>query len=174
MEREQAALFLRHACRLPAVSDRPRDYFETARAWASTGLVIAGALLLSGSFLDWVIVDTLPETIPADQARFAEPFNGFDVSDGYVTAGVGLVLAFCATMIMLKAKSSYGWLAFFAAMVAGAVAISDYRDIGGLFEQFGGIGRGISPGIGITIVAAGSLLGLVSAVASIAASPSRD
>lgn len=156
------------------MSDRPRDYFETARAWASTFLVIAAALLVSGSFLDWVTVERLPETIPADQARFAEPFNGFDVTDGYVTAGAGIVLAFCATMLMLKAKSSYAWLAFFVAMVAGAVAISDYRDISGLFEQFGGIGRGPSPGPGITLVTAGALLGVVSAAASIAATPSRD
>lgn len=171
---EQATLFVGHACRLPAVSQRSRDYFEKARAWASTVLVIAASLLVVGSFLDWVSVERLPDTIPADQARFAEPFNGFDVTDGYVTTGAAVVIAFCAVMIMLKAKSSYGWLAFFASMVAGAVAISDYRDISGLFEQFGGIGRGVSPGIGIALVAIGALLGLVSAVAAVAASPSTD
>ena len=156
------------------MSDSPRDYFERARAWSSTGLVLAGALLVAGSLLDWVSVDELPETIPAGQARFAEPFNGFDVGDGYMTAGIGIVLAGCAVMIMLKAKSSYAWLAFFASMVAGAIAISDYRDIDGLFEQFGGIGRGVSPGIGITLVAVGAVLGFVSSVAAIAASPRTD
>lgn len=151
-----------------------RDYFERARAWASTGLVLAGALLVAGSLLDWVSVDQLPETIPAEQARFAEPFNGFDVGDGYVTTAVGIVLAGCAVMIMLRAKSSFAWLAFFASMVAGAIAISDYRDIDGLFQQFGGIGRGITPGIGITLVAVGALLGFVSSVAAIAGSPRTD
>lgn len=151
-----------------------RDYFERARAWASMGLVIAGALLVAGSLLDWVSVGQLPETIPTDQARFAEPFNGFDVGDGYITAAVGIVLAGCAVMVMVTAKSSFAWLAFFASMVTGAVAISDYRDIDGLFHQFGGIGRGIRPGIGITLVAVGALLAFVSSVAAIAGSPRTD
>lgn len=174
MECKQATGFLNHACRLPAVSDAPRDYFETARAWAATGLVIGAALLVLGSFLDWVAVERLPETIPTNQARFAEPFNGFDVGDGFVTTGTGIVLALCAVMLMLKSKSSFGWLAFVAAMVAGGIAISDYRGIDGLFEDFGGIGRGVSPGIGISLVAIGALVGLVSAVASVAASPRTD
>lgn len=156
------------------MSDRTRDYFERARAWTSTGLVLAAALLVTGSLLDWVSVNELPDTIPTEQARFAQPFNGFDVGDGYVTAGAGIVLAFCAVMIMLKAKSTFAWLAFVASIVAGAIAISDYRDISALFEHYGGIGRGVSPGIGITLAAAGALLGLVSAVGAIAASPRTD
>lgn len=156
------------------MSDRVRDYFERARAWTATGLVVAAALLFGGSLLDWVSVEDLPDTIPSDQARFAEPFNGFDVGDGYVTAGVGIALVFCAVMIVVKAKNSFAWLAFCLSIVAGAVAISDYRDISGLFEQFGGIGRGISPGIGITLVAAGALLALVSSVGAVAATPRTD
>jgi hypothetical protein len=156
------------------VATSTRDYFERARAWASTGLVLAGALLVAGSLLDWVSVDQLPGTIPSEQARFAEPFNGFDVGDGYVTSGVGIVLAGCAVMIMLKAKSSFAWLAFFASIVAGSIAISDYRDIAGLFEEFGGIGRGLSPGIGLTMVAVGAVIGFVSSVAAIAGTPKTD
>lgn len=171
VECKQATGFLNHACRLPGVSEAPRDYFETARAWASTGLVIGAALLVLGSFLDWVSVERLPETIPTDQARFAEPFNGFDVGDGYVTGGAGIVIAFCAAMLMAKAKSSFAWLAFVAAMIGGAIAISDYRGIDQVFEDSQGIGRGISPGVGLTLVAAGALLGMVSAVAGVAASP---
>ena len=156
------------------MSERPRDYFEKARIWACTALFLGAALLFLGSFLDWVSVSTLPETIPSDQIRFAEPFNGFDVGDGWVTAGAAIVMWFCAVMVVLKAKSSFAWLAFIASIVAGAVAISDYRDISGLFEQFGGIGRGISPGAGITLVAAGALISLVSSVAAVAATPKTD
>ncbi|MEA2451454.1 MAG: hypothetical protein QOG04_164 [Actinomycetota bacterium] len=173
MESEEHALFLSHASRLPAVSDAPRDYFEKARAWASTGLVIAAALLVLGSLFDWVTVEQLPATIPANQADKAEPFNGFDVGDGVMTTGAGVVLAFCAVMLMLKARSSFGWLAFLASMVAGGIAISDYRGIDGLFEDFGGIGKGITPGIGLTLVAIGALLGLISSVAGVAASPNK-
>lgn len=155
------------------MSEAPRDYFEKARAWASTGLVIAAALLVLGSVLDWVTVEQLPNEIPTNQAEKAEPFNGLDVGDGFVTTGVGIVLAFCAVMLILKARSSFGWLAFFAAMVGGGIAISDYRGIEGMFEDFGGIGRGIAPGIGLTLVAIGALLGMISAVAGVAASPRR-
>lgn len=142
--------------------------------WTSTGLVLAAAMLFAGSLLDWVSVEDLPDTIPVDQARFAEPFNGFDVGDGYVTAGAAIALVFCAVMIVMKAKNSFAWLAFCVSVVAGAVAISDYRDISGLFEQFGGIGRGISPGIGMTLVAAGALLAFVSSVGAVAATPRTD
>jgi hypothetical protein len=156
------------------VSERQRDYFEKARIWACTALFLGAALLFLGSFLDWVSVERLPETIPSDQARFAEPFNGFDVGDGWVTTGTAVVMWFCAVMIVLTAKGSFAWLAFVASIVAGAVSISDYRDISGLFEQFGGIGRGVSPGIGITLAAAGSLVSLVSSVAAVAATPNAD
>ena len=153
------------------MSAASHDYFAKARAWAATGLFVAGVLLILGSMLDWVSVGRLPEIIPEDQRRFAQPFNGFDVNDGYVTAGAGVLLAVCAVVIVLRPSRRATWTAILASVVAGSVAISDYRDISALFEQFGGIGRGISPGIGITLAAAGALLGLLSSVATLAASP---
>jgi hypothetical protein len=74
------------------VSDAPRDYFDRARLVAATGLFIAAVCLIVGCFLDWVTVDQLPDVIPADQAAKAEPFNGFDVRDGYIVAGAAIVL----------------------------------------------------------------------------------
>ena len=156
------------------MSAAPHDYFAKARAWAATGLFIAGVLLVIGSLLDWVSVSTLPRTIPADQQRFAEPFNGFDVKDGYVTAAAGVVLALCAVVIVLRSSRRAAWAAVWTSVIAGTVAISDYRDISGLFEEFGGIGRGISPGIGITLAATGALLGFISSVAALTASPKTD
>ena len=150
------------------------DYFAKARAWAATGLFVAGVLLVVGSLLDWVSVGTLPEFIPADQQPFAEPFNGLDVKDGYITAGAGVLLALCAVVIVLRPSRRATWTAVLASVIAGTVAISDYRDISGLFEEFGGIGRGISPGIGITLAAAGALLGLIASVATLAATPRED
>jgi hypothetical protein len=153
------------------VSEAPRDYFDRARTWAAQGLLIAAALLVLGSFLDWVSVERVPDTVPADQASRAEPFNGFDVSDGYVTGGAGIVVAFSAAMLITRAKSSFAWLAFVAAMIAGAISISDFRGIDQVFEDFQGIGKGISPGIGLILTAVGALLGMVSAVAGVAATP---
>lgn len=155
------------------MSDVPRDYFLKARTWAAAGLLLAAALLIVGSLSDWVSVERRPDTVPPDQAARAEPFNGFDIGDGYATGGAGIVIAFCAAMLMAKAKSSFAWLAFVSAMIGGGIAISDYRGIDQVFEDFQGIGRGVSPGFGLTLVAAGALLGMVSAVAGVAASP-RD
>ncbi len=153
------------------MSDGSRDYFERARAWAATGLFIGGTLSIVGSFLDWVTIGTLPEVIPPDQAARAEPFNGFDVTDGWATLVAGAVMLFAAAMLVLKARSSFAWLGFTGAIVAGGIAISDYRGIEQLFVDLEGIGRDPDPGIGLMLIAAGSLLGLISAVAAIAATP---
>lgn len=154
------------------MSDTSRDYFERARAWAATGLFIAGVLFVVGSFLDWVTISQLPEVIPPEQAERAEPFNGFDVTDGWATLVAGLVMLFAAAMLVVKARSSFAWLGFAAAVVAGGIAISDYRGIDQLFVDLEGIGRDPDPGIGLILIATGSLLGLVSAVVAIAATPS--
>lgn len=154
------------------MSDAPRDdFFERARAWAATGMFVAAGLLFVGSFLDWVMVQQLPETIPPDQMHRARPFNGFDVGDGYWIAAAALVLAASAVMVVLRAR--FSWLAFAASVVAGAIAIADYRGVEAVFDEFGGIGTGIEPGLGLTLVAVGALLGLVSSVAGVAASPRR-
>jgi hypothetical protein len=151
-----------------------RDYFERARMWAGTGLFAAAALVILGSFLDWVTVDALPDRIPANQAARAEPFNGFDIGDGWWTLGAGLVLLLCAVLLVLRPVSRYAWWAFVAAIVCGGIAISDYRGIAEVFNEWGGIGRGPSAGIGLTLVAAGAFVGLISSVAAIAATPRRD
>lgn len=153
------------------MSGRPNDYFERGRTWASVGLVLAAVLLIVGSLLDWVTIDRLPETVPADQARFAEPFNGLDVRDGYFTTGAGVLLALFAGLIISTGRTRFAWLAFIVSIVAGSIAIADYRDIDGLFNDYGGIGRGIDPGIGLALVAAGALVGVISAVTAVAASP---
>ncbi len=171
MQRKQAPLLLGHACRLTAVSDAPRDYFDRARLVAATGLFVGAICLITGCFLDWVTVDQLPEVIPADQAAKAQPINGFDVRDGYVIAAAGLVLLISAVRLVLQSRGA--GIAFLAAVVAGGVAISDYRGVDEMFVQLDAIGRGPHPGIGLILVAIGALVSLVSAVAAIAATPRR-
>ena len=152
--------------------NRSRDYFDSARMWAATGLFIGAVLTITGSFLDWVTVRILPEVIPPDQAPRAGPFSGFEVDDGWVTLVAGTAMAIAAVLLVVRAR--FAWLGFVAAIVAGGIAISDYRGINELFIEFQGIGRDPDPGIGLMLVAIGSLLGLVSSVAAIAATPSRQ
>lgn len=153
------------------MSDAPRDYFDRARLVAATGLFIAAICLIVGCFLDWVTVDQLPAVIPADQAAKAEPLNGFDVRDGYVIAAAALVLLISAVRLVLQSRGA--GIAFLAAVVAGGVAISDYRSVDELFVQYDAIGRGPRPGVGLVLVAIGALLAVVAAVAAIAATPRR-
>ena len=145
------------------------DYFEKARAWAASGVFVAALLLIVGSFLDWVTVDQLPPTIPDDQIDRAPPFSGFEVQDGWYVFIAGLVLVGCAVWLILRGRGAR--LAFVAAIVAGAITISDYRSIPDLFVELEGIGVGAAPGIGITLATAGAILGLIASVAAIAASP---
>ncbi len=168
---EQTTGLFDHACRLLSVADAPRDYFERARAWAATGLFVSAGLLIIGSFLDWVMIEELPGTIPPDQVPRARPFNGFDIRDGYWTAIAGGILLVCAVMILLRARSAR--VAFVVAIVAGGIAISDYRGIAEVFDEFGGIGAGIEPGLGLTLVTVGAFLALLSSVAAIVATPKR-
>lgn len=151
------------------MSDAPRDYFDRARLIAATGLFIASVCLIVGCFLDWVTVDQLPTVIPENQRARAEPFNGFDVRDGYVIVGAALVLLISAVRIVLQ--STGAGLAFLAAVVAGGVAISDYRSVDEMFVELEAIGRGPRPGAGLILVAFGALLALISAVGAIAATP---
>ena len=154
------------------MSDAPRDYFDRARLVAATVLFIAAVCLIVGCFLDWVTVDQLPDVIHADQAAKAEPFNGFDVRDGYIVAIAAIVLLVSAVRLVIQGRGA--GVAFLAAVVAGGIAISDYRSIDELFVEFDAIGRGPHPGIGLILVAFGALLALVAAVAAIAATPRSD
>jgi hypothetical protein len=134
-------------------------------------MFIAAAVLVAGSFLDWISIELLPERIPEDQAHRVPPFNGFDVGDGYGICIAALVIAGCAMFLILTAKGGYAWTGLGASIVAGAIAISDYRGVDALFVELEGIGRGVDPGIGLTLTAVGAFLGLISAVGGIAATP---
>ncbi|HJR45575.1 MAG TPA: hypothetical protein VJ927_08205 [Actinomycetota bacterium] len=148
------------------------DYFEKARAVAATILFVCAATAILGSFLDWVTVEP-PVVIPADQAPRAVAFNGLDAGDGVIVIGAGIVVIIGAVLLVLRARSSFAWLAFFASMVIGGIAIADFRGLDALFyDEMNRIGDP-SPGIGLILVAAGGLIGLVAAVAGVAATPAR-
>lgn len=152
-------------------SARPADYFDRARSVSATILFLCAAVAILGSFLDWVTVEP-PEVIPADQAPRLAAFNGVEVGDGWIVVGAAVVVIASAVMLVLRASSGFAWIAFFASMVIGGIAIADFRGIEALFyDEMDRIGEP-SPGIGLILVAVGGLVGLVAAVAAVAATPS--
>ena len=79
-----------------------------------------------------------------------------------------------AIMLWLRRRGKWAWLGFLASVVIGGLAITSYRAIADttspLYEELDIIGRA-QPAIGITLVAAGAIIGLVSSVAGVTATP---
>lgn len=149
------------------------DYFDRARAVSASILFAAGAAAVIGSFLDWVTVDALPPEVPAEQSHRLPPFSGLELGDGWFVLAAGVVMLVGAFFIVMRGTASYAWLTFFAAVVIGGIAISDYRGIADVHIDMEGIGTDPAPGLGLTLVAAAGIIGLIGSVGAIAASPSR-
>ena len=136
-------------------------------------MVAAGLAAILGTFLDWVSL-TLPPTIPADQRDRAVPFSGMDTSDGKLVLIGGVLLIVFGLALYLRRRSLWGWLGFLASVIVGIIAIADYRAIGSvtsdLSREMDVVGQP-SPGVGITMVAAAALIGLIASLAGVAASP---
>jgi hypothetical protein len=148
------------------------DYFDKARSIAASVLFAAGATAIVGALLDWVTIKP-PELVPRNQVSLLDPFNGIEATDGWFVIVGGLIVIFCAAMLVVRAKSGYAWLAFFASMIVGGIAIADYRGIETLFyEEMDRIGLP-EPALGLTLVAAAGIVGVIAAAAGAAASPRR-
>jgi hypothetical protein len=149
------------------------DYFDKARSVAAAFMFAAAAAAILGSFLDWVSVEE-PPVVPADQIPQLEPFNGIEANDGWVTAIAGIVVLMCTALLVVRRRAFWAGLAFLASMLIGGIAVADYRGIEQIFyEEMDRIG-GVSPGIGLTLVAAGGFIGLIASAAAVAATPRRD
>ena len=146
------------------------DYFERARAISASVLFAAAAAAIIGSVLDWVVVDTTPPDVPADQLDRLPPFTGLEIGDGWVVIAAAVVVIFAAFFIVLRGR--FAWLAFAGSVVIGGIAISDYRGVEDIHFDLEGIGRGPRPGLGLTLAAAAGVIALIASVGSIAASPS--
>jgi hypothetical protein len=149
------------------------DYFDKARSIAASVLFASGAAAIIGAVLDWVTVEERPPNVPADQLDRLPPLSGIEVEDGWYVIGAAAVIWVSAFFIVLRRRAIYSWLAFVASIVIGAIAVADYRDVDGLLSDVEGIGRGPEPGVGLLLVAAAAFVGMVAAVAGVAASPSR-
>ncbi len=78
-----------------------------------------------------------------------------------------------AGLLIVRRRSLYAWIALLAAMVMGGITFADFRAIGdlgsGLSRRMDIVGQA-RPSLGITLVAASALLGIVASGAGIAAS----
>ena len=149
------------------------DYFDKARSIAASVLFASGAAAIIGAVLDWITVRERPPNVPSDQLDRLPPLSGIEVVDGWYVIGAAAIIWVSAFFIVLRRRAFYSWLAFVASMVTGAIAVADYRDIDGLLSDVEGIGRGPEPGIGLLLVTAAAFVGMVAAVAGVAASPSE-
>jgi LPXTG-motif cell wall-anchored protein len=164
-----------------------RDFFDVARAWASAVMLAAGAAAIIGSTLDWVTIAIRPRLQPgatfqgeASQPkppRVTRPFTGLEARDGWWSLAGGATLVAAALLLFTRRKALWAWLGLAASVVIGAVAIADYRGIGDLSSAIShrmDIVGAAEPALGLTLVVAAGLAGLVASVAGIAASPRSE
>jgi hypothetical protein len=162
------------------------SFFDRARLFAAAGIVLAGLCAIGGSFLDWAVIS---EREVAANVNFGEdagdiepgqgePFKGVDDRDGKLTlvGGAGLIAA--AVALVVRKSTGFAWIAFWVSLAIGGIAFADYRTVtpdehdaphGILLRHE--VGAEASPGVGLTLVAAAGMLGIISAVGGVAATP---
>lgn len=152
---------------------RTTDTFDRARSIAAAFLVAAGAAVLLGTALDWVTIE-LPPTVPEEQMEATQPFSGLETKSApYLLIGAGAVILL-ALLLVARRRSLYAWLAFVTSMIIGGIAFQNYRGIEELFyEQMERIGDP-EPALGLMLVAAGGVVGVIAGAAGIAAVPPAD
>jgi hypothetical protein len=161
------------------------DFFDKVRRFAAAGLVVAGLCGVAGSVLDWAVIT---EREVADNVDFGEdageieagqgePFTGIEARDGWFTLATGILMIVGAALLVLTRRTGYAWLAFWASVLTGGIAFADYRGMGDVtaaISQRMDVGAEARPGVGLTLVAVAAVLGLVSAVAGVAATPRAE
>ncbi|MEA2506768.1 MAG: hypothetical protein QOH48_1386 [Actinomycetota bacterium] len=166
------------------MSENPegQDYFDRARAFAATGLVVTGALAVVGCFLKWVTFSLVEAPGTHTTQSASAPIVGTKVSDWKAVFAAGVVVIIFALLLVIRKRSRYAWICFLASMVIGAIAVADYRGLG---DPTSGFLRGLEhalhttvqgraqPGIGLTLVAISGVGGLIASIVGIAASPHR-
>lgn len=162
------------------------DFFDRVRAVVVAVMLAAGAALIVGSVIDWVTIAEAPALVEGfdfgesndlvEEPEVSQPFTGLETTYGTYSLASGIALVLAALMLFLRRRGKWAWLGFAASMVSGGLAIAAYRGIADtaspLYEQLDIVGRA-EPALGLTLVAAGAIVGLVSSAAGVAATPNR-
>lgn len=164
----------------------PPSFFDKARRFAAAGIVLAGLCAIGGAFLDWAVIT---EREVAEDVDFGaatdeiepgqgEPFKGIEDRDGQLTlfGGIGLIAA--AVGLLVRKTTGVAWLAFWVSLAIGGIAFADYRTISkndegapsGILLRHE-VGSEASAGPGLTLAAAAGMIGIISAVGGVAATP---
>ncbi|MFN2490755.1 MAG: hypothetical protein ABR529_13685 [Actinomycetota bacterium] len=164
---------------------RSKDFFDWVRVWAVAVMLAAGVAAIVGSALEWVTITVRPELRQdtlfdagnePEEPEMTKPFTGLAARDGWWSLAGGVILIAAALLLLVRQRARWGWLGVIGAVLIGAVAIADYRGIGNLSSNISrrlNIVGEAEPGIGLTLVVAAALIGLIGSVAGIAASPPR-
>ena len=160
------------------------DFFERARRFVVAILLAVGAASVIGAVLDWAVLERCPEILPGstfDDAELDEPppcpVRGIDTTEGKVVVVAGFVTLGAAIMLTLRVRTGFAWLALASSVVIGSVAVASYRGIGDANSSLSrrlGLIDAYEPGIGLTLVAASAVIGIIAAAGGIAATPRSD
>jgi hypothetical protein len=164
----------------------PSDFFDKARRFAAAGIVLAGLCAVGGSFLDWAVIterEVAPNVDFGEDAGEIEPgqgvaFQGVDDRDGRLTLGGGVALVAAAVALLVRKKTGNAWIAFWVSLAIGGIAFADFRTISandtaaprGILIRHE-VGAEASAGPGLAFVAAAGILGVISSVGGVAATP---
>jgi hypothetical protein len=144
---------------------------------AGPGLAAVGGLLVAvGSFLTWATL-TIDATSFGGQKE-SQSVQGFDASDGKISLAIGVILI-VAGLIAMRSKAAggrrgMGVLAIIGGLAAIALGIFEVMDIKNDLDALVtglGLPDGVashSTGIGLWIIIAGGVLGLVGGVMTMA------
>ncbi len=134
----------------------------------------AGAI---GAILDWVTITRLPNVIPKSQLPNADPISGIETGDGWMVIIFAVTLLNAALLLWVRRSSLWGWLGFLSSVAIGAIAVADYRaisDQGSPFVQDLEVIGEFDHGLGLLLVLAAGLLGIIFSLIGVAASPRTD
>lgn len=157
------------------------DYFDRARSVAVALMIAAAMVAVIGSTLEWATISNAPDLV--EGADFGDQpiekpnttaFTGLDAGDGIWVIVAGVVLLIAGVMLIARRRSAWAWLGLVASVVIGAIAFADYRGIEDVARALDRSGDA-DPALGLLLVAAGGLVGMIASVGGIAATPTvRD
>ena len=133
----------------------------------------ASATGIIGSLLPWVTITPAPLAVPGVRRR-SQPFTGLEAGDGWYIVSAAVVIAVAAMLSMTTRRRAYIWLCLLASILIGAVAISDVRaieDTASSISRRMDIVGDADPAIGLWLVAASGVIGLLGSVGLLTATP---